>query len=226
MPLGQISDHVIKIEFQMRGTPHAHCLLWVKDAPKIDNSSDDAVCEFIDKYITAVTPQDSWECSHTNALVTRLQKHAHSDYCWRKHTCQFGFAKPPSLKTMIAHPPAENDDDSISSAKQILEAVQMTLANVDCNNTSIQELCTQIGISTDTYMAALSLSTKGPNVILKRNPCDIFINPSDSEIVQLWGGNVYLQYIINEIAAVMYVCSYMAKGEKAVGETGCKRVPK
>ena len=49
MPLGEISDHVIKIEFQMRGTPHAHCLLWIKGAPKIDNPSDDAVCEFIDK---------------------------------------------------------------------------------------------------------------------------------------------------------------------------------
>ena len=35
-PLGYITDYVIKIEFQMRGSPHAHCLLWVKDAPKID----------------------------------------------------------------------------------------------------------------------------------------------------------------------------------------------
>ena len=35
-PLGEITDLVIKIEFQMRGSPHAHCLLWVKDAPKID----------------------------------------------------------------------------------------------------------------------------------------------------------------------------------------------
>ena len=35
-PLGYITDYVIKIEFQMRGSPHAHCLLWVKDASKID----------------------------------------------------------------------------------------------------------------------------------------------------------------------------------------------
>ena len=34
-PLGHITDYVIKIEFQMRGSPHAHCLLWVKDAPKL-----------------------------------------------------------------------------------------------------------------------------------------------------------------------------------------------
>ena len=29
-PLGDVTDFVIKIEFQMRGTPHAHCLLWIK----------------------------------------------------------------------------------------------------------------------------------------------------------------------------------------------------
>ena len=38
----------------MRGLPHAHSLLWVKDAPKIDKDRDDVVCTFIDKYITAV----------------------------------------------------------------------------------------------------------------------------------------------------------------------------
>ena len=35
----------------------------------------------------------------------------------------------------------------------------------------------------------------------------------------LWGGNMDLQLVIDEIAAVMYICSYMAKGEKAMGET-------
>ena len=52
--LGHITDYVIKIEFQMRGSLHAHCFLWLKDAPKIDKDPDDVVCAFIDKCITAV----------------------------------------------------------------------------------------------------------------------------------------------------------------------------
>ena len=56
-PLGHITDYVIKIKFQMRGSPQAHCLLWVKDAPKIDRDPDDVVCAFIDKYTTAVILQ-------------------------------------------------------------------------------------------------------------------------------------------------------------------------
>ena len=55
-PLGYIMDYVIKIEFQMRGSPHAYCLLWVKDSPKIVKDPDDIVCAFIDKNITAVMP--------------------------------------------------------------------------------------------------------------------------------------------------------------------------
>ena len=42
-PLGHITDYMIKMEFQMRGSPHAHCLLWVKDAPKIDKDPDDVM---------------------------------------------------------------------------------------------------------------------------------------------------------------------------------------
>ena len=39
------------------------------------------------------------------------------------------------------------------------------------------------------------------------------------DILALWGGNMDLQLVIDEIAATMYVCSYMTKGEKAMGET-------
>ena len=39
----------------------------------------------------------------------------------------------------------------------------------------------------------------------------------------MWGGNTDIQLVINENATVMYVCNYMTKGEKAMGET-LKRV--
>ena len=55
-PIGNVTDYVTKIEFQMRGSPHAHCLLWVRDAPRIDEDTDEVVCEFIDKYISASPP--------------------------------------------------------------------------------------------------------------------------------------------------------------------------
>ena len=76
-PLGHITDYVIKIKFQMRGSPHAHCLLWVKDAPKIDKDRDDVVCAFMDKYITAVIPPVTSENEHQIKLMNNLEKHTH-----------------------------------------------------------------------------------------------------------------------------------------------------
>ena len=67
--LGHITDCVIKIEFPMRGSPHAHCLLWVKDAPKIDKDPNDIVCSFINKYITAVIPPIAPENEHDIKLM-------------------------------------------------------------------------------------------------------------------------------------------------------------
>ena len=101
-PLGHITDYMIKIEFQMRGSPHAHCLLWVKDAPKIDKDPDDVMCAFIDKYITAVIPPVTSENEHHINLMNNLQKHTHSEYCCKNKSCRFGFPKPPATKTIIS----------------------------------------------------------------------------------------------------------------------------
>ena len=72
-------------------------------------------------------------------------------------------------------------------------------------------------------MDALKVSPHGQTIILKRNPCDSYANPCNLDILCLWGGNVDLPHVIDEIATIMYVCSYMTKGEKAMGET-VKRV--
>ena len=205
-PLGEITDHVIKIEFQMRGTPHAHCLLWVEDAPKIGRDANNVACTFIDKYISATTPPTTHESSHDNAIVTRLQKHSYSDYCHRNKKCRFGFPKAPSLYTVISQPVEGNcGDNYLHDAKQILEAMQMTVATTDITGRSINDLCEQIGVSTEAYMSALSVSSKGYNITLKHDPCDIYINPSNRNILHLWGGNTDLQYVIDK-SRYCHVC--------------------
>ena len=39
-PLGEIVEYGIRVEFQARGSQHAHCVLWVKDAPKYGVASN------------------------------------------------------------------------------------------------------------------------------------------------------------------------------------------
>ena len=57
-PLGELVDYAIRIEFQARGSPHAHTILWMKDAPKLNVDTDEDVCSFINQYIKCNIPDD------------------------------------------------------------------------------------------------------------------------------------------------------------------------
>ena len=34
-PIGKITYYALRIEFQMRGSPHLHALVWMADCPKL-----------------------------------------------------------------------------------------------------------------------------------------------------------------------------------------------
>ena len=70
------------------------------------------------------------------------------------------------------------------------------------------------------------VSQKEINIILKCYVEDVFTNACNIEyIITLGWGNMDLKPVVDDIGAVMYVCSYMTKGEKFMGET-LKRVSK
>ena len=168
---------MLLIEFQMRGSPHAHCLLWVKDTPRIGRNTDNEVCAFVDKYVTAVMPKPCKENEHDISLMKRLQKHTHSDYCRHRKTCCFEFPKPPSNKTIICHKPVDEAKSTLKDAKDVLEAVQHALRDTDKENPDItlNDILSNIGSDVNTHMDALKVSPCGPTIILKRNPCDTYI---------------------------------------------------
>ena len=98
-----------------------------------------------------------------------------------------------------------------------------TLTTADIHNMSTQQFLQDINLDVETYMDALKILKRDPNVILELKPQAVFINACNHEILSLWGGNAYLQYVINEIATVKYVCSYVIKVENGMHET-LKRV--
>ena len=105
-PIGCVSDYFYRVEFQQRGSPHMHCLFWVKNAPKLSDDGCDAVCAFIDQYVTCKLPSKS-DDSELNEIVSSVQQHSknHSKSCKKKGTmCRFNFPRPPSEKTFIVSP--------------------------------------------------------------------------------------------------------------------------
>ena len=193
-----------------------------KKGLKNDKDPDDAHV-FIDKYIKLVIPPVAPENEHDIKLMDNLEKL--SDYCHRNKYCCFGFPKPPATKTLISRPPADDHEKMMENSKSLLQTVQNTLTMADVHNMFTHHFLQEINLDVETYMDALKISQRGPDVILKQNPQDVFINACNHDIISLWRGNVNLQYVINEIVTVKYVCSYMTKGEKGMGEM-LKRVAK
>ena len=77
-PIGEVIEYVICIEFQARGSLHAHTLIWIKDAPKLGYADEADVIAFIDKYISCSLPDNDQELRD---LVEGLQIHRHSPTC-------------------------------------------------------------------------------------------------------------------------------------------------
>ena len=119
-PIGHVAEYVIRIEFQARGSPHAHTLFWIKDSPKLGYSQEDNVKLFIDKYVSCSLPDTDEEL---RILVESLQVHHHSQSCRRKTGCRFNYPKPPSPSTLISHEPEENCQQQIDFTVKILTAV-------------------------------------------------------------------------------------------------------
>ena len=210
-PLGEIADYAIRIEFQARGSPHAHCVLWVKDAPKYMDSPDNAVCDFIDKYVSCELPADD---SKLKELVSLLQQHKHSSYCKRNKTCRFNFPKPPSPKTLITRFDQNTD---VERSKAVLEKVQKLLKEAS-TDMSLADLLNRADVSETDYVEALENSCTGNVVVLKRELSESCINNYNPAVLLAWQANMDIQFVLNAYACVMYVASYIMKTERAMGE--------
>ncbi|XP_042610591.1 uncharacterized protein LOC122144028 [Cyprinus carpio] len=118
-PIGEIVDYFYRVEFQQRGSPHVHCLFWIKNAPQIDKQSDEEVVEFIDRYVSCEVPTENEEL---HSIVTSVQLHSkhHSKTCKKKNTvCRFNFPKPPSLRTFICRRKVEDVPEKDVSNKDV-----------------------------------------------------------------------------------------------------------
>ena len=80
--LGKVSDYYCKKEYQARGAPHYHVLLWIEGAPVIGIDPPEEVLSWIQSRITChiPDPETNPELYH---LVTKYQMHKCSAYCLR-----------------------------------------------------------------------------------------------------------------------------------------------
>ena len=157
-PLGNVTDSFIRLEFQQRGAPHIHCLLWVENAPVFDQDDDETVTAFVDRYISCKLPDKSAD-PELHEMVTNVQMHNknHSPSCKKgKKTCRFNFPKCVTKETFISRPDGrsvtedqETDEGtktiSREKAKQCLADLAQSLTAPPERDISIDDIISQAG---------------------------------------------------------------------------------
>ena len=98
--LGSVAHYFFKMEYQARGAPHYHILLWIDGAPVAGKDDDDVVLQWIQERITCRIPDEASN-PELHKLVTKYQYHKCNNYCRRKKKvggtfitrCRFGFPR-------------------------------------------------------------------------------------------------------------------------------------
>ena len=119
--LGMVSHYFFKKEYQARGAPHYHVVLWIQDAPVIQQDPEQEVLKWIQERITCRIPDEATN-PELHHLVTKYQMHKCSTYCKRRRKfkgafitrCKFGFPRDESETAYL------NDVDTcLKSRKKI-----------------------------------------------------------------------------------------------------------
>ena len=216
-PIGKIVYYALRIEFQMRGSPHLHALIWTEDCPKLTSETKEAYIEFID---------DNPELHN---LVNFYQKHTHSKTCrkFKNIKCRFNFGQFFTNRTIIAEPLSDDLGDELKQPilkkqKEILTSVKEKINTVlnpsksedyDPNLTET-DIFSSLGITEEEYYNALSISPDSDYDLHLKRPLDsCFINNYFVAGIKGFSANVDLQPVFNHYKCITYVCSYFTKDE-------------
>ena len=121
--LDKIDHYYWKKEYQARGAPHYHVLLWIRDAPVIGHDDPERVLAWLQERITCHIPDKETD-PDLHRLVTRYQMHKCSAYCKRRRKCgrvfitrcRFGFPRQ-ACKTATLN----CVDDALKSRRKIYQ---------------------------------------------------------------------------------------------------------
>ncbi len=231
-PIGKVEDYYYRTEFQQRGWPHIHMIVWVKDAPVLDQDPDDEIATFIDRYISCeLPPKDDAEL---HEIVSSVQMHTkrHTKSCKKTgKVCRFNFPKPPADKTFICRRPDPIPDNlnehelKTERAKREKTESQATCtirkiwdAIKDDENATFEEILNICKTTHAEFENCLAILTKRNTVYLKRRTDECWINNYNPHLIRCWNGNMDIQYVLDPFAATVYMLSYLTKTEREMGD--------
>ena len=117
--LGKTQYYAIRVAFQVRGSPHIHCFIWILNAPKLTKVNIDDYRKWVDSVIRFDLPDPDNELALFE-LVKTYQIHHDSKACgkFRNEKCSFRFDKLFTNKTVAAQPLADSVPPDVKLQKK------------------------------------------------------------------------------------------------------------
>lgn len=211
-PFGKhrVVDYFIRIEFQQRGSAHAHTLLWLENSPREDLSEDMPLTV---QLITDLCSVDKNDLEDPGMIEN--QTHAHTFTCTKRgeQHCRFNIPYWPMFRTRVLVPLSKEDSrrerlkEKAKSAREKLEtktynSIQAFISDINCNH--------------DQYLDMVRSTLKRATVYFKRNMSQIFINTFNPWIASVLKSNMDLQIILDTHSCAAYVADYVNKSERGL----------
>ena len=208
-PIGKLRDFFYRVEFQQRGSPHIHMLVWIENAPTLEKSSEKEIVKFVDKYLTCSV--NDAETAH----LVELQTHKHSRTCRKKGKaiCRFGFPLPPLPRTMLLYPLEEEVDQFRKKYTELQKAMN---ENKDNDVSFVEFLETVAKMTFEDYVKCIRSSVNAPKVFLKRAPNELRVNLFNVKILLAWKANLDIQIVLERYGCASYVVGYISKSQRGM----------
>jgi hypothetical protein len=218
----KLVDYDFRVEFQHRGSPHIHILIWLDGAPIYHEFKDNLdVTEFIDSIIT---------CNADHPLI-KFQTHSHTHTCNKSKNCKtngkksfkcrFNIPYPIMRRTTILQPLSDETNDVLKKkAKSDYDRIQSKLNLLKDIKYFItyDDFLAELYLSEDDYLLAIRSSIIRSTVFLKRECNEVFINAYNKDILDVHKANMDLQYVLDPHACIAYMVNYINKSNRGQSE--------
>lgn len=87
---------------------------------------------------------------------------------------------------------------------------------------SFEEFIDKLKLNEDEYITAIRLSLNRDTLFLRRSPSEIRVNSYNTTLLRIWQANTDVQYVLDPYACVVYILSYITKGQR--GMSACEEV--
>ena len=209
-PVGKVKDYFYRVEFQQRGSPHIHMLVWVENAPTLDTNSEGEIVQFVDQYLTC-----SAEKNETLELV-KLQTHKHSRTCRKKGKpiCRFGFPLPPLPRTMLLYPLEEEVEKYKKKSTELQKDMNEFQENVEM---TFDDFLNKIAkMDFEDYIRCIRSLLRAPKVFLRRKPQEMRINLFNENMLLAWKANLDIQVVLEPYGCATYIVGYISKSQRGM----------